>query len=59
MEKRLNLEILRRNSLTGFAVLSYGIVLFIGSLTGSQIISLATAKMFALLTGIKTKNGSL
>jgi O-antigen ligase len=50
---------LSRNSLTGFVVLSYGLVLFIGSLTGSQIVSLATAKMFAILTGIKTKNESL
>ncbi len=48
-----------RNSLTGFAVLSFGLVLFIGSLTASQILSLATAKMFALLMGIKTENGSL
>jgi O-antigen ligase len=45
---------LSRNSLIGFAVLSYGLVLFIGSLTDSQIISLTTAKMFALLTGLRT-----
>lgn len=50
---------LAKNSLAGFAVLSYGLVLLIGSLTSSQIISLATAKMFALLTGIKTDNGTL
>ena len=50
---------LSRNSIAGFAVLSYGLVLFIGSLTDSQIISLATAKMFALLMGIKTENGTL
>jgi O-antigen ligase len=48
-----------RNSLAGFAVLSYGLVLLIGSLTATQIISLATAKMFAILIGIRTKNGSL
>jgi O-antigen ligase len=50
---------LAKNSLAGFAVLSYGLILLIGSLTSSQIISLATAKMFALLTGIKTDNGTL
>jgi O-antigen ligase len=48
-----------RNSLAGFAVLSYGLILLIGSLTASQIISFATAKMFALLAGIKTKDGTL
>jgi O-antigen ligase len=43
-----------RNDIVGFSVLSFGIVLIIGSLTDTQILSFATAKMFALLMGIKT-----
>lgn len=42
-----------RNDVVGFSILSFGIVLIIGSLTDTQILSLATAKMFALLMGIK------
>jgi O-antigen ligase len=44
-----------RNSIVGFSVLSFGVVLLIGSLTDTQILSLATAKMLALLTGIRTE----
>jgi O-antigen ligase len=43
-----------RNDVVGFSVLSFGLVLIIGSLTDTQILSLATAKMFALLMGVKT-----
>lgn len=42
------------NTLNGFAIVSYGFVLIIGSLTDTQILSLSTANMFALMTGIKT-----
>jgi len=41
------------DTLNGFATVSYGLVLVIGSLTDTQILSLSTAKMFALMTGIK------
>lgn len=44
-----------RDTFAGFSVLSFGVVLLIGSLTDTQILSLATAKMFALLTGIRTE----
>lgn len=44
-----------RESIEGFSVLSFGAVLLIGSLTDTQILSLSTAKMFALLTGLRTK----
>jgi O-antigen ligase len=37
----------------GFAITSYGLVLIIGSLTDTQILSLSTATMFALMTGIE------
>jgi O-antigen ligase len=43
-----------RNDIVGFSVLSFGMVLIIGSFTDTQILSFATAKMFALLMGIKT-----
>lgn len=42
-----------RETVEGFSVLSFGAVLLIGSLTDTQILSLATAKMFALLMGIR------
>lgn len=44
-----------RKTVAGFSVLSFGAVLLIGSLTDTQILSLATAKMFALLIGIRTE----
>jgi len=44
-----------RHNLAGFCVFSYGLVFFIGNLTDTQILSLATAKMFALLTGLKVE----
>ncbi len=44
-----------RNTIAGFSIFSFGIVLLIGSLTDTQILSLATAKMFALLTGLRTE----
>ena len=48
-----------RDTIAGFSVLSFGVVLLIGSLTDTQILSLATAKMFALLTGIRAEqNGT-
>jgi O-antigen ligase len=46
---------LARDTIAGFSVLSFGLVLLIGSLTDTQILSLATAKMLALLTGIRTE----
>lgn len=42
-----------RASIPGFAVLAFGLVLLIGSLTATQILSYATGKMFALLMGIE------
>lgn len=44
-----------RDTIAGFSVLSFGVVLLMGSLTDTQILSLATAKMLALLTGIRTE----
>lgn len=44
-----------RNSYVGFAVLSFGIVFIIGSLSDTEIRSHATLTMLALLTGIKTE----
>ncbi|MGQ3685121.1 MAG: O-antigen ligase family protein [Candidatus Loosdrechtia sp.] len=51
-------SVLSWNTLTGFAILSYGLIIFIGSMTETQILSPGTAKMFALLMGIKTENES-
>ncbi|MDP2278253.1 MAG: O-antigen ligase family protein [Nitrospirota bacterium] len=42
-----------RHNITGFAILSYTLVLMIGSLTGTQILSLATAFLFAVFTGLQ------
>jgi len=44
-----------RKTIAGFSILSYGIVFLIGSLSDSQILSLSTAKMLALLTGLRTE----
>lgn len=43
-----------RNTIEGFSMLSYGVVLIIGSMTDTQILSVATGIMFALLTGLQT-----
>jgi len=43
-----------RNDIVGFNILSFGMVLIIGSLPDTQNLSLITAKMFALLIGTKT-----
>lgn len=42
-----------RHNITGFAILSYTLVLMIGSLTGTQILSFATAVLFAVFTGLQ------
>jgi len=42
-----------RHNIAGFAILSYTLVLMIGSLTGTQILSLATAFLFAVFTGLQ------
>ncbi|MBI4690357.1 MAG: O-antigen ligase family protein [Nitrospirae bacterium] len=42
-----------RDDLIGFSVLSFGLVLFIGSLTDSQILSVQTGMLFALFTGLQ------
>jgi O-antigen ligase len=44
-----------RETIEGFASLSYGAVLLIGSLTDTQILSVSTGILFALLTGLRTK----
>lgn len=41
------------HNITGFAILSYTLVLMIGSLTGTQILSFATAVLFAVFTGLQ------
>lgn len=46
----------RRESLAGFAVLSFGCVLLIGGLTDTQFLSLATSKLFALLMGVNVED---
>ncbi len=43
-----------RESIIGFFILSYGLVVLIGGLTDIQIVSGSTAKLFAILTGIDT-----
>lgn len=43
-----------RDTLPGFAILSYGIIMIIASLTDSQIIEVHSAILFALLTGLQT-----
>ncbi|MCL0074737.1 O-antigen ligase family protein [Thermodesulfovibrionales bacterium] len=44
-----------RNNIAGFAILSYGLVLIIGSFTDTQILSWSTGKLFALTMGLRTK----
>lgn len=41
-----------RNTVEGFAVLSYGVVIIIGSMTDTQVLSVSTGMTFALLTGM-------
>lgn len=48
-----------RDTIEGFSVLSFGIVLIIGSMTDTQILSVATGMMFALLTGIQINDRSV
>jgi len=48
-----------RDTIEGFSVLSFGIVLIIGSMTDTQILSFATGMMFALLTGIQINRSIL
>jgi len=48
-----------RDTIEGFSILSFGIVLIIGSMTDTQILSVATGMMFALLTGIQINNGRM
>ncbi len=43
-----------RATAEGFAVLSFGVVIFIGSMTDAMVISAAPAQMFALLSGLRT-----
>lgn len=42
-----------RQNIVGFSIVSYTLVLMIGSLTGTQILSLATALLFAVFTGLQ------
>jgi O-antigen ligase len=42
-----------RAILAGFSVFSFGLILIIGSMTDTQILCLGTAKMFALLMGMR------
>jgi|Deesub1362A_J573_1020465.scaffolds.fasta_scaffold00004_128 O-antigen ligase len=42
-----------RDSLLGFSILSFMLVLFIGSLTDTQILSFHTGMLFALFTGLQ------
>jgi O-antigen ligase len=45
-----------RSTIEGFSVLSFGAVLLIGSMTDTQIMSLATGNIFALMVGIRSNN---
>ncbi len=42
-----------RTTIGGFSIISFGAVFLIGSMTDTQIISLTTGNMFALLVGIR------
>lgn len=44
---------IHRDNLIGFSILSFGMILVIGSLTDTQILQVHTAMLFALLTGLK------
>lgn len=43
----------RRQSAAGFAVFSYGLILIIGSMTGTEIHSFHSGNLFALLMGVQ------
>lgn len=43
-----------RHSVTGFAVLSFGLVIIVGSLTDTQYLSTPSGSLFTLLLGLKT-----
>ncbi|MCK5506137.1 MAG: O-antigen ligase family protein, partial [Thermodesulfovibrionia bacterium] len=45
-----------RDTIEGFVSFSYGAVLLIGSLTDTQILSVSTGMMFALLTGMRDEH---
>jgi O-antigen ligase len=45
-----------RKTLLGYAVLAFGAVLAIGSLTGNQFVSLATANLFAVMMGLESRS---
>lgn len=42
-----------RKNLTGFSILSFGLIVFIGSFTDTQILQIQTAILFALFTGLQ------
>ena len=44
-----------RHRIEGYSLVAFALVLFLGSMTDSQILSLATAKMFALFMGAKVE----
>jgi O-antigen ligase len=44
---------IHRDKLVGFAILLFGMILVIGSLTDTQIIQVHTAMVFAILTGLQ------
>ena len=44
-----------RTTMEGFSILSFGAVLLIGSMTDTQMMSLTTGNIFALLVGLRSK----
>jgi O-antigen ligase len=44
-----------RHRIEGYSLVAFALVLFLGSMTDSQILSLATAKMFALFMGARVE----
>ncbi|MFQ5330187.1 MAG: O-antigen ligase family protein [Thermodesulfobacteriota bacterium] len=44
-----------RHTIGGYSLVAFALVLFLGSLTDSQILSLATAKLFALFMGARVE----
>jgi O-antigen ligase len=45
-----------RNTVAGYSMLAFGLVLLTGSLTGTQINSLATGYLFALFMGLPAES---
>ncbi len=41
-----------RSNIVGYSVLAYGLVLIIGSLTDTQVLSVQTAELFAVFMGL-------